>query len=167
MTPFLASQYQQKQINKTNTEPHAHTHTFIYTHSHTHIYSLYTHTFIYTHTLSHTHTHTLLALLGRWPKKIGWSISISQSLLKPIENTLVTKKKKKKRPGSFFRDIGHLYYWGSVCFLLDTASSLRVIRDWKKLLSAASLNTAVVQSLSRVWLCHPMGCSVPGFPVLL
>ena len=87
----------------THTHSHAHTHKFIYTHSHSHTHTLtYTHTHIlihsYTHTYTHTHTHTLLAVLGRWPKKIGWSISISQSLLrlKPIENTLVTKKKKKK-----------------------------------------------------------------------
>ena len=25
---------------------------------------------------------------------------------------------------------------------------------------------AVVQSLSRIWLCDPMGCSMPGLPVL-
>ena len=32
--------------------------------------------------------------------------------------------------------------------------------------NSTSQSPVVVQSLSRVWLCDPMDCSMPGFPVL-
>ena len=37
--------------------------------------------------------------------------------------------------------------------------------DWKGCILYDSI-CIVVQSLSRVWLCNPMDCSTPGFPVL-
>ena len=70
----------------------------------------------------------------------------------------------------------HIRWWIEGCRPLDIRwrieghRPLDIRRRIEALCSSSVLCTArliVVQLLSRVWLCDPMDCSAPGFPVLL
>ena len=65
----------------------------------------------------------------------------------------------------------------NLCWSVDLHSACLIIWGgsttwWLRLSHCLSrlsflINALVVQSLSRVWLCDPMDCSMPGFPVPL
>ena len=68
-------------------------------------------------------------------------------------------------PEEYIFEIDPIRYFWSVSVDILQSKLLPIFKIFFKCLWGV-LSFRIVQSLSRVWLCNPMGCSIPGFPVL-